>query len=241
MRSRQHEQMEEYIKLYEEKILELQQDIKDKDDIIFEFHQGSDLSRLIEFSVIEGDDRRRSSGRSASTPFLHSIDNINYTFDEDNGNLSLNQDNFEITNRMTVMLKNNIIENEELRLSVNQSNQRITEIKSKHKEDKEKIENLEKDISLLRKHYIVLEREKLNIDKKNKMLEFKVQRLENDNTQYRNSLDELENQLDKSERKCTTLQDNIRQMVQLTKTQDFLQSSMIHRNPNMSISRVSSG
>lgn len=187
MRSRQHEQMEEYIKHYEEKILELQQDIKDKDDIIFEFQQGSDLSRLIEFSVIEDDGKIRSSGRSASTPFIHSIDNMNYTFDEDNGNLSFNQDNFEIHNRMTVMLKNNIIENEELRLSVNKSNQKITEIKSKHKEDKEKIENFEKDLALLRKHYIVLEREKLNIEKKNKMLEFKVQRLENDNAQYRNS------------------------------------------------------
>ena len=85
------------------------------------------------------------------------------------------------------MLKNNLIENEELRESVNISNQRITEIKTKHKEDKERIENLEKDISLLRKHYIVLEREKLNIEKKNKILEFKIQRLETDNGQYKNS------------------------------------------------------
>jgi hypothetical protein len=66
------------------------------------------------------------------------------------------------------MLKNSIIENEELRHSITTSDRRYTEINIKHKIDKDKVDNLEKDVALLRKHYIVLESEKLNVEKKYK-------------------------------------------------------------------------
>ncbi|CAI2377357.1 unnamed protein product [Moneuplotes crassus] len=231
------EEMQEYVREYEEKITELESDLCDKQDIINQFHLAPNFSRLLDFScednIILSDD-----------PIYKTLD-----LDCDTNELDCSQNEYnrfssygggpEYNLKLVNLLEKHKKENNELRQSMDHTTEELNSFQEKEKEDKEKIEDLEKDIDILKAHLIVLEKEKMNSEKKCKNLNFKIQEFKNEVKTYRDNCHDLDQANTILKRNCSALSRENDILNTQIKNIEYLNKKYEDQNPNLDLSILS--
>ena len=168
------------MKEYEENIRELKQDLRDKEEIINQFHESPDFSRLIDISKDMDDDWDSFSANYLSQDGIGDLSR-----NEENNKLGFPNNAFDPVGHITDILQTSMQKNEDLKKSLDLSHRKLSSIQIKQEQDTEKIEDLENDVEILKKHVLVLEREKNDVEKKYKNVQFKVQGMKNQIQQYK--------------------------------------------------------
>ena len=134
-KEKNEEQMKEYLEDYESQISDFKNEIKNKDDIISKLKRG-DLARIEQLHMNEVEE------------------------DYDSEEFDFNNDQFLLKERMTTLIFDKQEENENLKLDLNQVNNRMTEIKRQIKQDQEKFDDVTEELMILKNHFYALEKEK---------------------------------------------------------------------------------
>ena len=135
-KEKNEEQMKEYLEDYESQIYDFKNEIKNKDDIISKLKRG-DLARIEQLHMNEVEE------------------------DYDSEEFDFNNDQFLLKERMTTLIFDKQEENENLKLDLNQVNNRMTEIKRQIKQDQEKFDDVTEELMILKNHFYALEKEKI--------------------------------------------------------------------------------
>ncbi|CAI2373774.1 unnamed protein product [Moneuplotes crassus] len=231
------EDMQEYVREYEEKITELESDLRDKQDIINQFHQAPNFARLLDFSC-------EDNIGLPDDPIFETFD-----LDCDPNELDYSQNEYdrfslycagqEYNHKLVDLLKKHKKENEELRQSMDHTTEELNSFQEKEKEDKERIEDLEKDIEILKTHVVVLEKEKMNSEKKYKNLHYKIQGFKNEVKIYRDNCEDLDQANTILERNCSALNREIDILRTQIKNIEYLNRKYEDQNLNLDLSKLS--
>ena len=114
--------MKDYIKQYEEKIDELQQDLNAKEDIINQFHETPGFSRLIDISQ----DELEMGSSDNSEPFASEKEVLYNNNETLPGRLIINKEECGLHGLMSGLIETSMIENENLKESLDISHKKIS-------------------------------------------------------------------------------------------------------------------